>query len=629
MGSKGKMKMCEVCKNLDLENFVDYEVHKVEGAKKLDIPRAELFNNEQRGCEMCEIITKAIELARKPTILDKYIRTVRAVKYEPGSISLAYVNRDSEDASARCHIYTVPGTSACRKWPQIGSRSQGSIDQNAVSEETLSRACSWLKECTEHHLDCDTVREVELPTRLIKVGGTDKKPRLVITRDMRGKYATLSHCWGAEGRPRPLTTTKETLDERIAGISFDDLPRTFRDAIVVTRALGLTYLWIDSLCIIQDSREYWEKECKEMHSIYANAVINISADSATDSSMGLGRTGDLSPCLASSPISRCKGVRVSTGEQPSLDGDCLSHFKPVPKITPVKDIQLQHELQTRAWVLQERMLSRRVLHFCHSELVWECDTHITCECSPQRSDTRPNNIRQMPTSEMLQLDTITPWGKIANLYSAMKLTFEDDRSNAIAGLAIEASEQWSMTYISGLWKEQLPLCLLWYSVGAGRRTKIPCPSWSWLSLSGPVWFRPDYKPDDKWAADDYEFVGGEEVRNGGIIRVKGVLATFTFDDDGEISSQTADGEKVALRGQIIADIRDGTEFADSQYYLLRVVSSARTDYCLVLREVKGLGEGDVAATPDGEKQFQRVGFFRYSKPAGGLDIFHESSFVLV
>ncbi|PVH83463.1 HET-domain-containing protein, partial [Cadophora sp. DSE1049] len=193
--------------------------------------------------------------------------------------------------SSRCYIYTVAGSSASQKWPHIDSRP--SIDQNAVSEGTLGRAASWLKHCIENHPDCGAVEEVELPTRLIKLGDSGGNPQLVITCGMRGKYATLSHCWGSPGSPRPLTTTGPTLDARMAGVSFNDLPRTFQDAIAVTRGLGLNYLWIDSLCIIQESREDWTKESQEMQNVYANAVFNISADSASDSSMGLGRTGDL------------------------------------------------------------------------------------------------------------------------------------------------------------------------------------------------------------------------------------------------------------------------------------------------------------------------------------------------
>ncbi|KAH9206809.1 hypothetical protein DL95DRAFT_249173, partial [Leptodontidium sp. 2 PMI_412] len=119
-------------------------------------------------------------------------------------------------------------------------------------------------------------------------------------------------------------------------------------------------------------------------------------------------------------------------------------------------------LQTRAWVLQERMLSRRILHFCHHELVWECDTHVTCECSPQRSGPRHRNIRQTFFEDTSQLDRAEWWAETVALYSRMSLTIEHDRPNAISALAMIASKQWGMTYISGLWKEQLPGCLLWY-----------------------------------------------------------------------------------------------------------------------------------------------------------------------
>ncbi|KAH9206810.1 hypothetical protein DL95DRAFT_469256 [Leptodontidium sp. 2 PMI_412] len=229
---------CKVCKVLKLDSF-KYKL----GNRVLEIPRAELFDNDQRGCEMCGIIIKAIELSREPfpSILDKYMPALRVSEYEPGYLAIAYLTTSSnEDSKSRCHIHTVAGSPASLKWPQIGSRA--SIDQNAVSEETLDRASSWLRDCIEKHPDCGAVEEVELPTRLIKLGSNNDNVQLVITQGMQGKYATLSHCWGPPGRPRPLTTTGPTINERMAGVSFHDLPQTFQDAIVVTRGLGLNYL---------------------------------------------------------------------------------------------------------------------------------------------------------------------------------------------------------------------------------------------------------------------------------------------------------------------------------------------------------------------------------------------------
>ena len=247
---------------------------------------------------MCAIIVNAIEKSRQlcPSILDKYMPIVRSSKYEARSMVISYLTTSlREDSRSRRHIQTVAVSSAGQMWPQIGSRAK--LTQDAMSRVTSSRAISWLRDCLENHPRCGGVQEVELPTRLLKLESRNKSFQLVITlvvtRGQRGKYATLSHCWGSLEKPHPFTTSRATLEERITGISLEDLPRTFRHAMVITRLLGLTYLWIDSLCILQDSLLNWENESKEMQNVYANAIVNISADSASDSSQGLRRRRDV------------------------------------------------------------------------------------------------------------------------------------------------------------------------------------------------------------------------------------------------------------------------------------------------------------------------------------------------
>ncbi|KAH9210956.1 heterokaryon incompatibility protein-domain-containing protein [Leptodontidium sp. 2 PMI_412] len=143
---------------------------------------------------------------------------------------------------------------------------------------------------------------------------------------------------------------KSTLDQHIKGIVFQDLPKSFQEAITVSRSLGLPYLWIDSLCIIQDSNSDWERESQHMQDIYAHATLNIPADAATDPTIGEDMT-----------VNKPGDVHAARGGCLVLDTHGLSH---IPRDSPAEE----HVLRRRAWVLQERTISRRILHFCKYEL---------------------------------------------------------------------------------------------------------------------------------------------------------------------------------------------------------------------------------------------------------------------
>lgn len=127
-----------------------------------------------------------------------------------------------------------------------------------------------------------------LPTRVLDVSrvGPDGKVYLVRSNGKRQKYTTLSHCWG-DANHAPMTTSKATVSDRASGIVLDSLPKTFRDAVVITYHLNINYIWIDSLCIIQDSEEDWNLEASRMAQIYSSSFLNIAATACKDSTVGL------------------------------------------------------------------------------------------------------------------------------------------------------------------------------------------------------------------------------------------------------------------------------------------------------------------------------------------------------
>src|SRR5436190_9880944 len=154
-------------------------------------------------------------------------------------------------------------------------------------DETFTMLNRWLSYCRENHPKCSKGALQPLPTRVMDVKDDGSEPSLLLTNGQLGQYIALSHCWGSSPL---LSTTTANLMKHLVCIPMDELPRNFQDAVTVTRKLGFRYLWIDSLCIIQDSESDWLQESAHMGAVYANASCTIAASSAVSS-----RTGFLLP----------------------------------------------------------------------------------------------------------------------------------------------------------------------------------------------------------------------------------------------------------------------------------------------------------------------------------------------
>jgi hypothetical protein len=169
-------------------------------------------------------------------------------------------------------------------WPAIG---QARTLSPSFTLEDSWLVAQWLEECLKDHQKCCKDRKSKLPTRVLAIGSYQQDPFLWDgAGNGSGPYVALSHCWGDDEHP-PLTTTKGTFEARKRGISLAELPQTFRDAILLTRKLGFDYLWIDSLCIIQDDESDWIIQSAQMAGVYQGAILTISADGAQNSHEGL------------------------------------------------------------------------------------------------------------------------------------------------------------------------------------------------------------------------------------------------------------------------------------------------------------------------------------------------------
>jgi hypothetical protein len=185
-----------------------------------------------------------------------------------------------------------------------------------------------------------------MPTRLLALGEGVLRlvTKTVWDTAYRPQYATLSHCWGGIDFLKLTTTTLELFKK---SIPLEQLTKTFRDTIAVVRKLGIPYLWIDSLCIIQDSSEDWETEATLMSSVYGSSTITIAAAGAVN-----GRSG-----LFLQSEGYVWKVHIEVPTDSGLQG--WDFFTPGNYETSVS----KSALRKRAWVLQEILLSPRILYF--------------------------------------------------------------------------------------------------------------------------------------------------------------------------------------------------------------------------------------------------------------------------
>jgi hypothetical protein len=185
------------------------------------------------------------------------------------------------------------------------------------------------------------------------------------------KYLILSYCWGKSNDPAKTTSTN--IEQRKSGISVFDLPKTIQDAILITRLMGIHYLWVDALCIIQGDGNSdtpdWRREAGRMGLYYANALCCICASVSSDSSGGF---------LAERELARFSWFQHSVPRSES-NGEIKGTYSVLPPRMWLGEELKQTPLMTRAWCFREWMLSRRILHWTRSGLYWECAETISYE----------------------------------------------------------------------------------------------------------------------------------------------------------------------------------------------------------------------------------------------------------
>lgn len=411
---------------------------------------------------------------------------------------------------------------------------------------TLAR--HWISDCNKHHSKCKRPgvdsRSTWVPERLIYIDDANSRLRLVRGADVPSNtsYTTLSHRWGQV--KDKLVLSRSNIEEWHEQLPSLGKWKTFVDAIEISRQLQIPYLWIDSLCIIQDSKDDWQHQCPQMCNIYKRSYCNIAATSALDDTEGcfFGRDVDidlpLRLCFAAEgyqpkPAQSIVIPAMGNGED-SLRGlydlynqQAWSH-----------DIAFS-PLNCRGWVLQEvgsqttshahwlmksqRQLSPRVLNFTKTQMYWECDEMQASESYPygfpeeayanvKAKALNPFSLLDLNLEEDdAPIDTgISPlvkrafdvWGNAVSNYTvgnpdrrlldgssefAKNLTNPADKLVAISAIAHELQPFMNCRYLAGHWETDLVRQLAWTGSNDSQRTSTyRAPSWSWASVDAPI-----------------------------------------------------------------------------------------------------------------------------------------------
>ncbi|TRX96935.1 hypothetical protein FHL15_002241 [Xylaria flabelliformis] len=472
------MPLCEFCASFAPRKNV---------SERLSLPNySQLQHNAAGGCDGCRTFRDLLKVTLPPEkVIDPDVSAFLQVGHSPPS---AYGDI----------WYDIPDSTPNRiqlvRWPEpsfAGCPKDIFIPEYPIVDSCLERVRLWLEECLAH--GCARREEVSLPKRVIKVPTDENtRPLLCVTGGATGKYIALTHCWGK--KPMRKLLRENEREWRREGIDPSSLSQNFQDALKITRLLGYRYIWIDALCIVQDSKEDWEEQAPKMAEVYTCASLVLSAAFATNSDEGFLR---YRPSLVTPRLGLESAYSVS---EAFLDNE--NSFRRIIDMCP---------MNSRSWCAQERIMATRILHYTPYGMLWECAQEFWTE-SPKpevrindiwsSNSVRPLDKRQHdilghierclhrkkrnptePLDDKLTNKALGAWFHCLTEYSGRDLTHVTDKLPAIAALADVFSEGLG-DYLGGIWSNFPSRCLAWEAANPWRKilTEYRAPSWSWASI---------------------------------------------------------------------------------------------------------------------------------------------------
>lgn len=434
------------------------------------VSREAFVTSSSRGCEKCGAILEALAKQDVPFQTAEWNYMPRRSGHGPYLELL-----EPKVLFELCTDTSVPEDKFSREHMCLwnGAKVSGSTGESGP----LGEAASWMNACRTQHERCRLSTSF-VPTRLLYIPEDSISTIQLVENPPLCAYAALSHRWTSETQTSRLE--QRNLSQRLAtGISKTDMPQTMQDAILVAQKLDIRYIWIDSMCIIQDSKEDWLHEAAKMASIYAHAELTVAASWCSSPGQSLFST---------------RGITHAATDITSFDSESVFLRRLKPHFTwqdiendwfkndPYIDAEKEWPLLSRGWVYQEQLLSRRMLHFTKDELIWECNECTACECRPlQTVDSAGARVMKQPVNSK-------SWSQIMQEYAKRELTFPSDKLPALAGIAKSFGVGSSKgEYMCGLWAGDLESCFFWYGTGRrGPRPDVKMPSWSWASTVGNI-----------------------------------------------------------------------------------------------------------------------------------------------
>ncbi|KAF3770676.1 HET-domain-containing protein [Cryphonectria parasitica EP155] len=554
---------CHHCVGLSIESLIRLAKDEFKGYH--EFPKQAFYQHHnslqdleasaESGCELCTLILDCFKGAQVEDADDRPMAWPEdwvSDNHELGT-SMFTVAKGLDDSSIRIaisadHVYATAGIEDVSQFDtllvQIGPRDDGpeavmdwvlpplplaitvargdvfKIDEYQIGHfelvadlaamENFEIARGWLKTCRTEHAHCPSDDPPVLPTRVIDVGTAPdfQDLRIFLSAGTKDHYVALSHCWG--GSITPLLTTK-TLEYFTSSLPYTELPANFQHAITITREMKVRYLWIDSLCIIQDSKRDWERESVKMAKVYRDSMFTISALASSGSKCGI---------LANSPRSARSPKPVTLTMTTS---DSKSHEVKISLVNAkgeyLNELANRCPLSSRGWCLQEAVLSPRHLYYGQEQIYWRCPSgfHDAEGCGPGRRfpsdaydgiasalygeilrDTRP----RLAPSEMTQHEDVngvlTEYYLLVQDYSHRELTFSSDKLPAFSGVAQRLHTAVGGAYLAGLWSTDICRALSWRAEGRTAKHVRPArtPSWSWAVTDEWVWFDVGSEPPE-------------------------------------------------------------------------------------------------------------------------------------
>ncbi|KAL7942113.1 heterokaryon incompatibility domain-containing protein [Trichoderma barbatum] len=374
---------------------------------------------------------------------------------------------------------------------KIGRRK---VHSDLGSSHQFKIARRWLHECRSHQA-CLKNMTPELPTRVVDIGmpGTLSLPRVFVSQGARKDYIALSHCWG--GRIESVLTTKTYRDYQQA-LPISEISANFKDTFRIARELGIRYVWIDSLCIIQDSKDDWEIESSKMGAVYRNATLTVSALISAKSTVGILKNNN------NNFLGAPKSTKLRIYEDSSKDEQVEVHWKSLDEEN-LRTLMNECALTSRGWTLQEYVLSPRNLLYGGRQIYWRCPSlTISADDTPEGNQFPDQKFQK--ASEVMYSDILAAppeieasvkavledYYELAETYSARQLTYGSDKSAAFSGIAQMLHQSIGGKYLAGLWTADFKHGLLWYAEMTCCRhvESHGAPSWSWMVTDASIVF---------------------------------------------------------------------------------------------------------------------------------------------